>query len=148
VNKSLYCADPPTDRREKMEKPKEDTLCNNGTFSNDLRIQYEKDQIVLKTLLCTMMKKIEKLEEILKSMGQPCSDLPPAAHKKPAAKNEGPTYRPKLNFVSSQMGTLQKILESNGINGPPPKQPIHNSRLRAGLRSLCEYNFDRKNYLN
>jgi hypothetical protein len=44
-------------RREKMKNPKGDMLCNNGTFSNDLRIQYEKDQIVLKTLLCTMMKK-------------------------------------------------------------------------------------------
>jgi hypothetical protein len=67
-----------------MESPKEDTLCNYGKFSIDLRIQYEKDQFMLKTLLCTMKTKIEKLEEILKTMGQLCSDHPPAAHKKPA----------------------------------------------------------------
>jgi hypothetical protein len=73
---------------------------------------------------------------------------PPAAHKKPAAKNEGPTYQPKLDFVSPQMGTFQKILESNGVYGPPPKQPIHKSQLRAGLQSLCKNNFDRKNYLD
>jgi hypothetical protein len=99
---------------------KNDALYNNGTFSKNFRIQYEKNQIVQKTLLCTMMTKIEKLEEILKSMSQPCPDHPPAAHKKPVAKNEGPTYQPKLNFVSSQMGRLQKILESNGVYGPPP----------------------------
>jgi hypothetical protein len=137
-----------TDRREKMENPKKDNLCNNGTFSNNLLIQYEKNQIVLKTLLCTMMKEIEKLEEILKSMGQPCPNRSPAARKKPVAENEGPTYRPKLDSVSPQMGTLQKILELNGIYGPPPKQPIHNSGLRAGQRSLFKYNFDRKEYLN
>jgi hypothetical protein len=130
-----------------MEKSKEDTLCNNGTFSNNFRIPYEKDQIVQKTLLSTMMTKIEKLEEICKSMGQPCLDRLPNAHKKPAAKDEGPTYGPKLNFVSSQMG-LQKILEFNGIYRPPPIQPIHNIRLRAGLKSLCKYDFDRKDYLN
>jgi hypothetical protein len=98
-----------------MENLKNDTLCNNETFSNNFRIQYEKDQIVQKTLLCTMMTKIKKSEEILKSMGQPCPDRSPAAHKEPGAKNEGPTYRPKLNFVSSQMETLQKLLESNGV---------------------------------
>jgi hypothetical protein len=87
-------------------------------------------------------------------MGQLCPDRPPAAHekpaahKKPAAKNEGPTYWPKLNFVSPQMGTLQKILESNGIYGPTPKQPVRNGRLRAGLQSLCKYNYDRKDYVN
>jgi hypothetical protein len=95
-----------------------------------------------------MMKKIEKLKEILKSMGQPCPDRPPAAHKKPAAKNEGPTYRPKFNFVSPQMGTLQKILESNGVYGPPSRQPIHNGQLRADLRSLGKYNYDCKDYVN
>jgi hypothetical protein len=47
-----------TDRTEKMENPKEDTPCNCGTFSNDFLIKYEKDQIVLKTLLCAMMTKI------------------------------------------------------------------------------------------
>jgi hypothetical protein len=67
-----------------MESPKEDTLCNYGTFSIDLRIQYEKDKFMLKILLCTMKTKIEKLEEILKSMGQLCPDHPAAAHKKPA----------------------------------------------------------------
>jgi hypothetical protein len=46
------------------------------------------------------------------------------------------------------MGTLQNILESNGVYGLPPKQPIHKSQLRAGLQSLCKNNFDRKNYLN
>jgi hypothetical protein len=90
----------PTDRREKLENPKEDTLCNNGKFLNDLRIQYEKNQIVLKIILCTMMKKNKKLEEILKSMGQPCPGRPPVAHNKLAAKNEGPTYWLKLDFVS------------------------------------------------
>jgi hypothetical protein len=46
------------------------------------------------------------------------------------------------------MGTLEKILESNVIYGPPPIQPVHNRQLRAGLRSLCKYNFDRKDYSN
>jgi hypothetical protein len=82
-----------------MEIFKNDKLCNNGIFSNNFWIQYEKDQIVQKTLLCTMMTTIEKLEEILKSMGQLCPYHPRAAHKEPAAKNEGPTYRPRLNFV-------------------------------------------------
>jgi hypothetical protein len=131
-----------------MENSKEDTLCNNGTFSNNFWIQYEKDQIVQKTLLCTMITNIEKLEEILKSMSQPCPDYAPAAHNEPAAKTEGPTYRPKLDFVSPQMETLQKILKLNGIYGPPPKQPIHNDRLRAGIQSLCKYNFNQKDYLN
>jgi hypothetical protein len=72
--------------------------------------------------------------------------FPSAAHKPAAAA--AAASRPQVNFVFSQMGMLQKILELNGIYGPPPKQPIHNSRLRAGLRSLCKYNFDRKDYSN
>jgi hypothetical protein len=62
-----------------------------------------------------MMTKIEKLEKISKSMNQPCPDRPRAARKEPAAKNEGPTYWPKLDFVSPQLETLQKILKLNGI---------------------------------
>jgi hypothetical protein len=107
-----------------------------------------------------LMKKIEQLEkkvhvmESMKSIGHWDPICPsvahkkPAAHKKWAAKNEGPTYRPKLNFVSPQMGTLQKILESNGVYGPLPRQPVHNGRLRAGLQSLCMYNYDRNDYVN
>jgi hypothetical protein len=49
-----------------MENLKEDTPCNCGTFSNNFLIKYEKDQIVLKTLLHAMMKKIEQLEELQK----------------------------------------------------------------------------------
>jgi hypothetical protein len=52
----------------------------------------------------------------------------------------------QVNFASPQEEILQKILESNGVYGPPPKQPVHNGRLRAGLRSLCKYNYDCKDY--
>jgi uncharacterized coiled-coil protein SlyX len=129
---------------------------NDRTLETPKRLlkTYEIDQIVQNNLLgtmneemcamreemCAMTKQLGQLNEMLKSSS--------AAHKKLAAKNGGPTYWLKLNFASSQMGTLQKILESNGLYGPPPKQPIHNSRMRAGLRSLCKYNFDRKDYLN
>jgi hypothetical protein len=132
-----------------MENPTKDTPCNNGPFSYNLRMQYEMDRIVQ-----PLMKRIEQLEEkvrvmgSMKPMGQPCPDRPPAADEKPAAKNEDPTYRLKLNFVFPQMGTLQNILESNGVYGPPPRQPVHNGWLRAALRSLCEYNYNRKDYAN
>jgi hypothetical protein len=53
-----------TDSSKNMENPNEDTLCNCGTFLNNFLIKYNKDQIVLKTLLCTMMRKIEQLEEV------------------------------------------------------------------------------------
>jgi hypothetical protein len=123
-----------------MENPKEDTLCINETFSNNLRIQYEKNQVVLKPLLCTMMKRIKQLEEkvcVMESMGDPCPSRSLTC-KPPATVNEGPTYRLKLNFVSPQMGTY----------GAPPRQPIHNSWLWVSLRSLCKYNYDCKDYAN
>jgi hypothetical protein len=82
----------------------------------------------------------------MKSMGHWIPICPLAAHKLSAAV--AAASGPQVNFVSSQMETLQKILESNGIYGPPPKQSIHNGQLRAGLRSLCKYTFDRKDYLN
>jgi hypothetical protein len=100
-----------------MENPKEDTPYNCGTFSNNLLIKYEKDQIVLKTLLCAMMKKIEQLEEVQKiqeSMGHQYPNRPSVA-RKPAAANECPAPRPQINFVFPQMETLQKILQSNGL---------------------------------
>jgi hypothetical protein len=117
-----------------MENPKEDTPCNCGTFSNNFLIKYEKDQIVLKNLLCAMMKKIEQLEEVQKIRE---SNRPSAACK-PATADERPAPRPQINFVSPQMDTLQKILKSNGAYGPPPKQPVHNSRLRLRLHGLCK----------
>jgi hypothetical protein len=64
--------------------------------------------------MCAMTKQLGQLKEL----GEVHKKS--AAHKKPAAKNEGPTYRPKLDFVSRQMETLQKILESNRLYGPPP----------------------------
>jgi hypothetical protein len=70
-----------------MENSKEDTPCNCGTISNNFLTKYEKDQIVLKTLLFTMMEKIDKLEELQKSresMGHWDPICPLAAHK-PAA---------------------------------------------------------------
>jgi hypothetical protein len=72
----------------------------------------------------------------------------PSAACKPAAAVAHPASHPQVNFVSSQMEMLQKILESNGTYVPPPKQPTHNGRLRADLRSLCKYNYDRKDYAN
>jgi hypothetical protein len=41
-----------------MENPKDDTPCNNGPFSYNLRIQHEVDKIVQ-----SLMKRIEQLEE-------------------------------------------------------------------------------------
>jgi hypothetical protein len=84
----------------------------------------------------------------MKSMGHWEPICPSAARKPAAAAAAAAASRHQVNFVSSQMETLQEILESNRIHGRSPKQPIHNSRLRAGLRSLCKYNFDRKDYLN
>jgi hypothetical protein len=129
-----------------MEDLTKDTPCNNGPFSFNIRIQYEVNRIVQ-----PLMKRIEQLEKKVRVMGSMKSmghwdPIHPSAACKPAAAAAASC--PQVNFVSSQMGTLQKILESNGIYGPPPIQPIHNSRLRAGLRSLCKYNFDRKDYQN
>jgi hypothetical protein len=91
---------------------------------------------------------------MLKPMGYQSPNPLPAAHKKltahkrPAAKNEGPTYRPKLNFVSSRWELCKRYWNLMGFMARPPNSPFHNSRLRAGLRSLCKYNFDRKDYSN
>jgi hypothetical protein len=126
-----------------MENPKDDTPCNNGPFLYDLRIQYEMDQIVQ-----SLLKRIKPLEEKVRVMGHLDPICPSAAHKPAAA---AAASHPQVNFVSSQMETLKKILESNGTYGPPPKQQqqtAYNSRLRAGLRSLCKYNYDRKDYAN
>jgi hypothetical protein len=77
---------------------------------------------VLKTLLCAMMKKIEQLEEVQKnrdSVGHQCPIRPLTAHKLAAAATH-PALRPEVNFVSLQMETLRRILNSNGAYGPPP----------------------------
>jgi hypothetical protein len=95
-----------------------------------------------------MMKKIKQLEELQKnheSMGH-WDPICPLAARRPAAADACPALRPQVNFMSPQMGTLQNILESNGAYGPPPKQPVHNSQLRAGFRSLYKYNYNRKDY--
>jgi hypothetical protein len=139
-----------TNSRKKRETPNKDTPCNCGSILNNFRIKYEKDQIVLKTLLCTMMRKIEQLEEVQKicePMGHQYPNRPTAA-RKPATADAHPASCPQINLVSPKMETSQKILSSNGVYGPPPKQPVHNSRLRAGCRRLCKHNFDRKNYAN
>jgi hypothetical protein len=94
-----------------------------------------------------MMKKIEQLQEVQKNC-ESMGPIRPSAARKPAAAAASPASRPQLNFVSPQTETLQKILESNGTHGPPSKQPVHNSRLRAGLQSLCKHNYDRKDYEN
>jgi hypothetical protein len=111
-----------TNRRQNMENPKDDTPCNNGTFSNDFQIQYEKDQIVLKTLLYTKSVKIEKLEEILKSMGQSCPDRPQEAGRLQACCCSCIT--PSSQFCVFPYGDYAK---DSGIYGPPPIQPVHNS---------------------
>jgi hypothetical protein len=49
--------------------------------------------------MCTMTKQLGQLKEMLKSMGYQSPNPLLAAHKKPTAKNEGPTYWPKLDFV-------------------------------------------------
>jgi hypothetical protein len=138
------------DSRKKMENPKEDMPCNCGTFLNNFLIKYEKDQIVLKTLLCAMMKKIEQLEEVQKnheSMGHwyPNHSL---AARKPVPADARPASRPQINLVFPQMETLKRILSSNEAYGPPPKQPVHNSQLRAGFLSLYKYNYNRRDYAN
>jgi hypothetical protein len=125
-----------------MENPKDDTLCNNALFSYNLQIQYEMYQIMQ-----PLMKRIEQLEEKVHVMGH-WDLIRPSATCKLVAAAAAAASRPQVNFVSSQMETSQKILESNGTYGPPPKQPAHNGWLRAGLRSLCEYNYDCKNYAN
>jgi hypothetical protein len=97
-----------------------------------------------------MMRKIEQLEEvqkICKPMGHQYPNHPLATCK-PAAADARPASWPQINLISPQMETLQRILNSNGAYGPPPKQPVHNSQLRAGFRRLCKYNFDRKDYAN
>jgi hypothetical protein len=101
-----------------MENSKENMPCNCGTFSYNFLIKFVKVQIVLKTLLFTMMTKIEQLEELqknCKSMGHWDPICPSAARKSTAAD-----VRPaQVDFVSFQMETLQKILKSNGTYGPP-----------------------------
>jgi hypothetical protein len=139
-----------TDSRQKMGNPNRTTSCNCGSSLNNFLLKYEKDQIVLKTLLCTMMRKIEQLEEVYKTrepMGHQYPDHPSDV-RKPAAADVRPASRPQINLVSPQMETLQRILNSNGAYGPPPKQLVHNNWLRTGLRRLCKYNFDRKDYAN
>jgi hypothetical protein len=142
-------------------------LSKNGTSMNDMQLKYEMDQIVQKNLLgtmneemcamreemCAMTKQLGQLKEMLKSMGYQSPNPLPATHKKLAARKSSAAavaaaLHPQVNFLSTQMETLQKILKLNGIYGLPPKQPIHNSPLRAGIGSLCKYNFDRKDYLN
>jgi hypothetical protein len=96
------------DSRKKMEYPYEDTPCNCGTFLNNFLIKYNKDQIVLKTLLCAMMKKIEQLEELQKnceSMGH-WDTICPSAACKPAVADAHPALRPQVNYVFPQMETL------------------------------------------
>jgi hypothetical protein len=118
-----------------MEYPYKDTPCNCGTFLNNFLIKYNKDQIVLKTFLCAMMEKIEHLEELQKnrkSMGHWDPNRSTAARKLVAA-DALPAWHPQVNFVSPQMETLHRIFNSNGAYGPPPKQPVHNSRLRVGF---------------
>jgi hypothetical protein len=131
-----------------MENSK-DTPCNCETFLNNFLIKYEKDQIVLKILLFTLMEKIDQLEELQKnreSIGH-WGPICPSAACKLAAAAARPASRPQVNFGSSQMET-KKIIESNGTHGPPPIQPSHDGRLRAGLRTLCKYNYNRKDYAN
>jgi hypothetical protein len=74
-----------TDSRKNMENPNEDTLCNCGTFLNNFLIEYNKDQIVLKTLLCTMMRKIEQLEEVQK-ICEPMGHQYPSGPRPPASQ--------------------------------------------------------------
>jgi hypothetical protein len=108
-----------------MENLKEDMPCNCGTFLNNFLIKYEKVQIVLKTLLHAMMKKIEQLTEESRVHGSMGPHLP-------IGRPQVGRYRcmscivPTSQFRVAQMGTLHKILESNGAYGPPPKQLVHN----------------------
>jgi hypothetical protein len=80
-------------------------------------------------------------------MGHWYPNRSPAARKSVAAE-ASPASRPQINLISPQMKPLQRILNSNRVHGLPPKQPAHNSRLRAGLLGLCKYNLDRKDYSN
>jgi hypothetical protein len=74
-----------------------------------------------------MMKRIEQLEELQKnreSMDH-WDPIHPEAARTSTAADAHPASRREVNFVSSQMETLQKILESNGTYGTP------------SLNSLC-----------
>jgi hypothetical protein len=93
------------------------------------------------------MKRIEQLKEKVRVMGHWDPISPSATCKLPAAAAAAASH-PQVNFVSSQMESLQKILESNGTKSNGTKQPAHNGRLRASLRSLCKYNYNRKDYAN
>ena len=77
-----------------MEASNETTPCSCGPILKNFMIQHGKDQMELKTLLRTMMKKIEQLEskpKALKSMGYQYLNTPTI--RKPAT----PGVRPQIN---------------------------------------------------